>query len=130
MRREVITSAILLSLLAAASARAGDRFGHGPGFMGFAPAAGRALAQSEHDRAKAALRAGQIRPLKQILASVRRSYRGRQLQVNLSERGGGAWTYQVKWLTPDSNVLAIAVDAQTAQIISVSGHGAEAARRR
>jgi len=133
MRREVFTIAILLSLLAAAPTQAEGPGGHRGDrldFMGFAPAAGRALAQSDHDRAKAALRAGQIRPLKQILASVRRNYRGRQLQVNLSEQGGGAWIYHVKWMTPESNVLSIVVDARTAQIMSVSGRGAEAARRR
>ncbi len=91
------------------------------------------LAESEQDRAKAAVRSGQVRPFPQILSAVQSRYRGRLSDARLEERrrgGSSAWIYHVKWLTPQSNLLAITVDGRTGRILGVSGRGADAARKR
>lgn len=87
------------------------------------------LAESEQDRAKGAVRAGEIQPFPNILGSVQNQFHGRLSDAKLVKQGDG-WIYRVKWLTPDSNVLAITVDARTGRVLGVSGRGADAARKR
>ena len=92
------------------------------------------IAASEQDRAKQALRAGQIQPFEKIHRVIKRRYEGKLSDASLSEehRAGkkSVWTYQVKWLTPKGNVLAIIVDAKTVKILKVTGRGAKAARKK
>ena len=72
------------------------------------------------DRARDAVRRGEIRPLEDVLARVQKRYPGRVLDVDL-DRSRPKWVYRLRVLTREGNVLRIAVDARTARIIGVRG---------
>lgn len=112
--------AAVLCLVAGAAAAAST--------AGRPPPVATLVAQSDQDRAQRALEEGKVRPLPDILSAVHRDYAGRQVEVRLTQRGG-RWVYHLKWLTPQNNVLAIAVDGASARILDVRGRGADAARR-
>lgn len=91
-----------------------------------APAAGaadRALAQAdgEQERARAAVKAGEIRSLQEILAQLRGRVEGRVLDADLEGSGRDRWTYRIKLLTADGRVVALAVDARTGEILRIKG---------
>lgn len=91
-----------------------------------------ALAGSvDHERARAAMEAGQIMPLHQILVEVEERYAGRVIEVKLTDLEAGlhGWIYAITLLTPQNNVLSLKVDAGTATILQVEGHGIEEARK-
>ncbi len=73
----------------------------------------------DHDRARSAVEAGQIRPLQDILAGVRRQVPGRMLDARLQKNG--RWVYEVILLQADGQVVAVSVDAQTGQVLGVDG---------
>jgi uncharacterized membrane protein YkoI len=75
-----------------------------------------ARAQSEQDRAKAAVESGQVKPLKAILKSVRKRYEGEVLDAELHEIGG-RWMYRVRVLTKDGQVVDVGVDGASGQIV-------------
>ena len=89
--------------------------------LGAAPLAPTAvMADNDQDRAREAVQSGQVRPLNQILKSVRKQYKGEVLDAQLYDFGG-QWVYQVRLLTKDGQVLDIAVDGRSGQIIGVQG---------
>lgn len=93
---------------------------------------GLALADEDHDRARNAVTAGQIKPLKEIVGDVQRRCGGTVIEVQLeqgSSEGSPAWLYQLDMMMPTGDVLLLDVDAATTQILQVKGHGAEAACR-
>lgn len=73
----------------------------------------------DHDRARSAVEAGQIRPLQDILAEVRRQVPGRMLDARLQQNG--RWVYEVILLQAEGQVVAVTVDAQTGQVLGVEG---------
>jgi uncharacterized membrane protein YkoI len=85
-------------------------------------------ADDDHDRARAALDAGEIAPLAQILSAVERDLQGEVIEVEL-EREHDMWIYEVKLLTPTGSVLAAKYDARAATLLRVRGRDADAARR-
>lgn len=70
----------------------------------------------DHDRALAALKAGEVRPLQQVLDKVLRSYPGEVLEVEL-EREGGRWVYELKLLQADGGLIRLDVDAKTIEVL-------------
>jgi len=89
--------------------------------LGTAPlAALPAAADNDQDRARSAVQSGEVRPLNQILKSVRKQYKGEVLDAQLLDFGG-QWVYRVRLLTKDGQVLDIAVDGRSGQIIGVQG---------
>lgn len=77
-----------------------------------------AAAGSEHERARSAVQAGELRPLGEVLARVRRRFPGRVLDARLEGgRGGRPWTYRVKVLTPPGRVLDVRVDAGSGRVL-------------
>jgi uncharacterized membrane protein YkoI len=68
-------------------------------------------------RVQSAQASGEVQPLKQILGALRGSFPGEVLDASLFENNG-AWFYQIKILGPDSRVVEIIVDAQSAQVVS------------
>ena len=94
------------------------------------PAAGYAGA-ADHERARAALESGQIRPLAEILAKVDAEYSGRVIEVKLTDldEGLSGWIYAITLLSPQDNVLSLKVDAGTGVILQVEGQGIEEARK-
>jgi len=94
-----------------------------------------AAADSDHERARAAVEAGQIVPLSRALAKVESLYRGEVLEVELEDddhgdgKGGRSFMYEIKLLTPRGDVLELKLDAKTLDVVKVEGRGAERARR-
>jgi uncharacterized membrane protein YkoI len=86
-------------------------------------------AAETHDRAREALRAGEIRPLAEILAAATRDFAGEVVEVEL-ERERDLWVYELKLLTPQGSVLKLEYDARAATLLRARGRDADAARRR
>lgn len=70
----------------------------------------------DHERARRAVEAGQILPLRDVLARLERTYPGRVLEVEL-ERDDGLWLYEVKLLQADGRLLKLKLDAKTAAVL-------------
>jgi uncharacterized membrane protein YkoI len=82
-----------------------------------ASALGPAAAQPDgHDRALRALRAGEIAPLPDILATVAERVPGTVIEVEL-ERRNGRYVYEVEVLTPQGMLVETYVDAQDRTIL-------------
>lgn len=83
----------------------------------FSPAA-QAGRKDDHDRARAAVQAGEVLPLPALLERLQRTHPGGVLELEL-EREHGRWIYEVKLLQPDGQLLKLEVDAATAQVLRV-----------
>lgn len=70
----------------------------------------------DHDRARAALKAGEVLPLQEVLEKVQRSHPGELLEVEL-ERDNGRWVYELKLLQSGGRLLRLDVDAKTAAVL-------------
>lgn len=72
----------------------------------------------DHERARAAVEAGQVLPLPALLERVRRTHPGQVLELEL-ERDDGRWIYEVKLLQANGQLLKLEVDAATGQVLEV-----------
>jgi len=70
----------------------------------------------DHDRARAALSRGEVRPLAEILEAVTAAVPGDVVEVEL-EREHGAWVYELKVITPDGRRREVLVDAATGTLL-------------
>ena len=70
----------------------------------------------DHDRARAALERGEVRPVAEVLAAVAAQVPGDVVEVEL-EREHGGWAYELKIIAPDGRILEVLVDAATATVI-------------
>ena len=87
----------------------------------------------DQERALAALRAGEVLPLRTMLDEVERLFSGDILEVELDDDkddGRRIWTYKIKLISPDGNVIKLRFDAKTKQILKIKGRGAEKARKK
>lgn len=73
-------------------------------------------ADDDHNRARSAVMAGDILPLKQILERVGAERPGQVLEVEL-ERSRDAWVYEIQLLQPDGRRVKLEVDARNGQIL-------------
>lgn len=73
-------------------------------------------AAGDHDRARSAVEAGEVRSLGQILPGVRSRFPGRVLDAKLQQRKG-AWLYRLKILNRDGKVTKVTVDARTGAVL-------------
>lgn len=80
----------------------------------------RADDRRDHERARAALAAGEIRPLAALLAEVERRYVGVVIETEL-ERDDGRWIYELKLLPPSGRVFEVKLDAATGEVIRTRG---------
>ncbi|MBT0962851.1 PepSY domain-containing protein [Denitromonas iodatirespirans] len=87
-----------------------------------------ALADSDHDRARRALDAGQVLPLPAILTRVAQDYPGKVLEVELEDEDM-RWIYEIKLVQPDGRLLKLEVDAADARILKVRGKRHERSHR-
>lgn len=74
----------------------------------------------DHDRARKALQAGEVLPLKTILERVERSHPGQVMDVELErehDSRGGRWIYKLKVLQPDGALLRLKVDAREGTVL-------------
>jgi len=76
----------------------------------------------DHDKARSALRRGEILPLGKVLETVARTHPGSVLEVEL-DREHGRWIYEVKILEDDGALRDVEVDARTGLDIEQRGSG-------
>ena len=84
---------------------------------------GSASLAQDQNRARDAVRAGEVRPLAELLPQIRAQFDGRMLDAQLVRRGANP-LYRLKILGRDGQVTEIVVDARTGAI-----RGARGARR-
>jgi uncharacterized membrane protein YkoI len=74
--------------------------------------------REDHDRARAAVLAGEVLPLPALLERLQRSHPGQVLELEL-ERADARWIYEIKLLQPDGQLVKLEVDAATAQVLDL-----------
>lgn len=79
----------------------------------------------DHDRARAALQAGEILPLPTIMARMAQAYPGHVLEVEL-EREGERWIYELKLLQPSGGLLKLEIDAKSGAVLRQKTKGNDA----
>ncbi len=94
-RNRLLTGLVLAGLIAAPIAQASDK---------------------DHERARQAVQAGQVIPLPTVLDKLATTHPGQVLEVEL-ERKRDVWTYEIKLLQPDGQLLKLELDARTAEVL-------------
>jgi uncharacterized membrane protein YkoI len=80
---------------------------------------GTGVAGEDHDRARQALEAGEILPLRTILDRVERAYPGQVIDVELErDPASPRWIYEIKVLQGGGTLLRLKVDARDGTILS------------
>ena len=74
----------------------------------------------DHDRARQALEAGEVLPLRVILERVEAAYPGQIVEVEL-EREHGRWEYEIKLLRSGGSLVKLKVDARDGTVLGVKG---------
>jgi uncharacterized membrane protein YkoI len=75
-----------------------------------------ALADTDHDRARAAVQAGKVLPLKTILQRLERDHPGQLLEVELEE-DDGRWLYEIKLIEPGGRLVKLKLDAASGDVV-------------
>lgn len=70
----------------------------------------------DHDAVLRAVRAGEIKPLTEIMEAVRPNLQGDIVKVEV-DREKGTWVYEFRVIRPDGKRSDVYVDAKTAQIL-------------
>lgn len=78
------------------------------------------LADSEQDRARAAVQAGNVLPLKALLERLEREHPGQVLEVEL-EQDDGRWIYEIKLLQPGGRLVKLELDATSGTVLQRKG---------
>ncbi|HAF54265.1 MAG TPA: hypothetical protein DCL01_03375 [Thauera sp.] len=81
---------------------------------------------SDHERARRALEAGEVMPLRTVLEQVERDYPGEILEVEL-DREDGVWVYELKLIRKGGDVLKLEVDARDGSVRGIRGRDVRAA---
>jgi len=84
------------------------------------PLSPQSLADSDHDRARAALESGEILPLQTIIAKLEQIYPGQILEVEL-ERDDDLWIYEIKLVRANGVLIKIKLDASDGRLLAVKG---------
>ncbi|MDO9092129.1 MAG: PepSY domain-containing protein [Rubrivivax sp.] len=74
--------------------------------------------ERDHERARAAVQAGEVLPLATLLERLQRTHPGQVLELEL-ERDNGRWIYEVKLLQANGQLMKLELDASTAQVLQV-----------
>ncbi|MGG4604639.1 PepSY domain-containing protein [Paenalcaligenes sp. Me131] len=89
------------------------------GSVGLAMMAGPADAsRSDHERARRAVEAGEIMPLRSLLDTVENDYPGQVVEVEL-EHEDGQLVYEIKVLQASGQRLKLVLDARTGEVLKV-----------
>jgi uncharacterized membrane protein YkoI len=72
----------------------------------------------DHERARAAVLAGEVMPLADLLARLQRTHPGQVLELEL-EREHGRWLYEVKLLQSNGQLVKLELDARSGSVLSV-----------
>lgn len=78
----------------------------------------------EHHQARAAVEAGLILPLKEVLLRIATQYPGEMVSVKYKQ-DDGRYDYKLKWLQPSGALIQIRVDAKTGDLMEVKGRNIE-----
>jgi uncharacterized membrane protein YkoI len=70
----------------------------------------------DHDRAREAVKAGQVMPLHSVLERLEREHPGQVLDVELEDEHGRL-VYEVKLLQNDGRLVKLEIDARTATVL-------------
>lgn len=73
-------------------------------------------------RARQALQAGKVLPLRAVLDRVAVDYPGEPVEVDFEE-DDGIYQYEIKLLQPAGNIIKLKVDASTGEVIGLKGRG-------
>lgn len=76
--------------------------------------------ESDSDRARAAMEAGEIRPLSELLARIEARYAGRVIETEL-EHEHGRWIYKFKLLPEAGRLFSVELDAASGAVMSTRG---------
>jgi uncharacterized membrane protein YkoI len=76
-----------------------------------------ALADSDQDRARAAVQAGKVLPLKTVLERLERDHPGQVLAIELEQDDDGRWVYEIKLLQPGGRLVKLELDAASAELL-------------
>lgn len=74
----------------------------------------------DHDRARQALEAGEVLPLRTILERVDRDHPGQVMEVDL-ERKDGRWIYEIKLLRTGGSLVKLKLDARDGTLLEAKG---------
>ena len=85
-------------------------------------ASGVVVAGDDHVRARQALEAGEVMPLRQLLQQIAVSHPGEIIDVELEQREG-RWLYEIKMLRRGGGMFKLKVDARDGEVIEVRGRG-------
>ena len=77
----------------------------------------------DHDRARRALEAGEILPLKTVLEKVRLDTPGEVMEVEM-EHNAERWVYEIKILRSGGSLVKLIVDASDGTILARRGRDA------
>ena len=88
-----------------------------------------ASAGEDSRRLRSAVQAGQIAPLENLLAAVRRDFNGQIIEIELESESSGL-VYKVKLLGPQGHVSKLEYDARSLALLRTKGDGVAAARKR
>ncbi|MBI1888032.1 MAG: PepSY domain-containing protein [Nitrosomonadales bacterium] len=72
----------------------------------------------DHDRARRALEAGEILPLRTILERVEHDHPGRVMEVDLERKDTG-WRYEIKLLRGDGALIKLKIDARDGTVLGI-----------
>lgn len=79
----------------------------------------------DHDRARRAVEAGEILPLRTVLERVERDYPGQVMEVELEQKGD-RWVYEIKVLRTGGALIKLKIDGRDGRLLNdagLSGHG-------
>lgn len=74
------------------------------------------FADSDQDRARAAVQSGKVLPLKAVLERLAREHPGQVLEVEL-EQEGGRWRYEIRLLQRDGRLVKLELDASSGEVL-------------
>lgn len=73
----------------------------------------------DHDRARQAVEASEVLPLRTILERVERDYPGKIMEVEL-ERHGERWIYEIKLLRAGGALVKLKIDGRTGEVMGAT----------
>jgi hypothetical protein len=97
---------------------------------------GASMASEDHDRARQAVEAGEVLPLRSILERVERNYPGQVVDVELDRERDSSqerWVYKIKLLRSGGTLMKLKVDARDGSLIgkkAAGGHEREREQQR
>lgn len=78
--------------------------------------------RDDHERARQAVKAGEVLPLRSVLERVERDYPGQVMEVEL-EREHGMWIYEIKILRDNGALLKLEIDARDGRVFGSKERG-------